>query len=137
MNIEVVHSPTPELSQFFEKRIEEFNLENWEVKEKKPLVVTVKNEQGEIVAGAAAKTFGLWLLIENLWVHESLRGKDMGSKILKALETTARERGCKYALLDTLNFQARPFYEKFGYKLQWTQPNYPREGCKYFMTKDL
>ncbi|MBN21250.1 MAG: GNAT family N-acetyltransferase [Bdellovibrionaceae bacterium] len=137
MDIEVIESPNEELMQFFEKKIEEFNHKNWEVKEKHPLVITVRDSEEGIVGGVAAKTFGSWLLIENLWVHESLRGKNMGTQILNRLESAARKRGCKYVLLDTLNFQARPFYEQLGYQVQWIQENYPKEGCKYFMTKEL
>ncbi len=95
------------------------------------------NEADEIVAGVSAKTFGHWLLIDNLWVADSLRGQSMGSKILKQLETAAIHRGCKFVLLDTLGFQARPFYEKYGYTVQWTQQNYPKEDQKYFMVKEL
>lgn len=108
-------------------------MERWEVKEKKPLAIKVLNADKKIAAGASAKTFGYWLLIDNIWVSEELRGKDIGSKILASLEAAAIKRGCKYSLLDTLNFQARPFYEKFGYKVQWTQAN----GTKYFMVKEL
>lgn len=137
MELEVIDSPSKELISFFDKKIEEFNLERWEVKEKKPLAVALRDKQGTIMAGAAAWTFGFWLYIENLWVDQSLRGQELGTKILSALEAQARKRGCRFALLDTLNFQARPFYERFGYKVQWTQESYPREGCKHFMTKDL
>lgn len=40
-------------------------------------------------------------------------------------------------LLDTLNFQAMPFYQKYGYETQWVQQGYPKTGCKYFMAKKL
>ena len=137
MDIEVVDKPDSALLEFFEKKIHEFNVARWEVKERLPLAVRIRNETGEVVAGAAARTFGLWLLIDNIWVSEQLRGQDLGSKILKHLESAAVARGCKFALLDTLNFQARPFYERFGYKVQWVQNNYPKDGCKYFMVKEL
>lgn len=137
LNLELLESPSDDLAKFFDKKIEEFNLARWEVKQKLPLAVRLLNDQGEIIAGAAAKTFGLWMILDNLWVHDSLRGQSMGTKILAMLEAAALKRGCKFVLLDTLNFQAKPFYEKHGYKVQWVQENYPREGCKYFMTKDL
>lgn len=137
MEIQVIEKPETSLVEFFEKKIEEFNVARWEIKEKKPLAIKVTKDQGVIVAGAAGKTFGLWLLIDNIWVDESLRGQNMGTKILDALESAARRRGCKYVLLDTLNFQARPFYEKQGYVVQWTQNHYPRDGAKYFMVKEL
>jgi ribosomal protein S18 acetylase RimI-like enzyme len=137
MQLEVINAPDKALCEFFNQRIEEFNLERWEVTERRPLVIRVTDLHGEIVGGVAARTFGEWLLIDNLWVSAKLRGQNWGSKILRQLEATALERGCKYSLLDTLNFQARPFYEKYGYKVEWQQKNYPRDGCKYFMTKQL
>jgi GNAT superfamily N-acetyltransferase len=137
MKLETLQNPNPELAQFLNRKIDEFNYKHWEIKEKTPLAVQVTLENGEIRAGAAGKTFGLWLLIDTLWVSEALRGQNMGSQILEALEAAAKERGCQYALLDTLDFQAKPFYEKHGYKLEWTQENYPKDGCKYFMTKKL
>lgn len=137
MKIEVVDQPDSGLADFFEKRIEEFNVARWDVKHKVPLAVKVCDSTGEILAGGAGKSFGNWLLIDNIWVSEKLRGQNLGSKILEALESAARDRGCKYVLLDTLDFQARPFYEKRGYKLRWVMENYPRVGLKNFMTKDL
>lgn len=137
MKIETIENPDKDLIQLLGRKIDEFNHAHWEIKEKIPLAIQVKSETGELLAGAAGKTFGLWLLIDTLWVSEALRGQNMGSKILQAFELAARERGCQFALLDTLNFQARPFYEKHGYKVEWTQENYPKDGCKYFMTKLL
>ncbi len=137
MKIELIDSPDENLNDFLFKKIEEFNMVRWEVKEKKGIAVQVKDETGSIVAGAAGKTFGLWLLLENLWVSEELRGQNFGSKVLELIESGARRRGCSYVLLDTLNFQARPFYERHGYRVEWTQSSYPRDGCKYFMVKDL
>ena len=137
MKIELVKNPDKQLADFFEEQIEAFNFARWEVKEKKLLAVVVKDNEEKILAGAAGKTFGLWLLLDNLWVSESCRGQNLGSVILALMEKTATERGCRYVLLETLNFQARPFYEKFGYVNVWTQKFYPREGCKYFMVKNI
>lgn len=137
VKFEVVETPEKDLVDFFEKRLEEFNVARWEIKQKIPLAIRVTNDDGEIIAGAAGKTFGMWLLIDNLWVSEKMRGQDIGSKVLQMMESAARQRGCKYVLLDTLNFQARPFYERFGYKLQWTQEHYPRDGMKFWMAKEL
>ena len=137
LTFEVIETPEPELLDFFEKRIEEFNLAQWEVKKKVPIAIKISSKDGDIVGGAAGKTFGLWLMIDNLWVHENFRGQDLGTQILSNLEKAAIARGCSFSLLDTLAFQARPFYEKFGYTVQWIQKNYPREGQKFFMVKEL
>lgn len=133
----VEQQPDEALLALLEQKIDDFNAEHWEVKQRFPLAVSVKDDAGELIAGAAGRTFGKWLLLDNLWVSPVLRGQGMGQKILLKLEQAARERGCEFVLLDTLNFQARPFYENNGYQLQWTQEQYPSTGCKYFMTKSL
>jgi GNAT superfamily N-acetyltransferase len=137
MNIEIIDKPEQELIDFLDNKIAEFNWARWEVSERKPLAIQIKNDDGKIIAGSSARTFGNWLLIDTLWVSEELRGQAVGKKILIELEATAKARGCTHSMLDTLNFQAMPFYEKYGYETQWTQENYPETGCKYFMVKTL
>jgi ribosomal protein S18 acetylase RimI-like enzyme len=70
-------------------------------------------------------------------MSDELRGQNIGSQILKEIEQAAKKRGCTQCLLDTLNFQAMPFYEKHGYQTQWVQQGYPKTGCKYYMLKAL
>ncbi|TWX65191.1 GNAT family N-acetyltransferase [Colwellia demingiae] len=137
MNIEVLENPEQELIDYLNKQISDFNWANWEVNERIPLAVQIKNDQGEVIAGAAARSFGNWLLLDTLWVSDELRGQNIGSKILKEIEASGKKRGCIKCLLDTLNFQAMPFYEKHGYKTKWIQQDYPKTGCKYFMVKEL
>ena len=135
--IEVLPNPDAEYVAFLNRQIDEFNHAHWEIKTKVPLAVRLTDDAGAVIAGGVGKTFGLWLLIDVIWVSEANRGQDLGTKVLKALEDAARTRGCAHALLDTLGFQARPFYERFGYNVRWTQEHYPRDGHKFFMTKDL
>lgn len=137
MNIEVLQNPEQKLIDYLDQKIADFNWANWEVNERIPLAVQIKNDNGEVIAGAAGRTFGDWLLINTLWVSDDLRGQNIGSQILREIEIAGKNRGCIKCLLDTLNFQAMPFYEKHGYKTQWIQRDYPKTGCKYFMLKEL
>jgi hypothetical protein len=52
-------------------------------------------------------------------------------------EEEATRRGCKYAYLDTLSFQARGFYEKHGYTVFGELAHFPPGHRKYFLKKDL
>ncbi|WP_448566483.1 GNAT family N-acetyltransferase [Thalassotalea ganghwensis] len=137
MKLEILDDPEQDLIDFLNQKIAEFNWTHWEVSERLPLAVQLKNDSGEVIAGAAGRTFGDWLLLNTLWVSEQLRGQDIGSELLTKIEDAAKTRGCKKCLLDTLNFQAMPFYKKHGYEVQWIQEGYPKKGCKYFMTKSL
>jgi GNAT superfamily N-acetyltransferase len=137
MDIEVLEQPEHALIDFLDKKIKEINWQNWEVSERLPLAVQIKSDEGEVIAGAAARSFGDWLLLDTLWVSDALRGQNVGSQLLKKIEGAARARGCKTCFLETLHFHAKPFYEKQGYHLVWTQEGYPKTGCQYFMVKTL
>ena len=115
----------------------EFNLERLEDKSPKDLGVYYRDEAGKIVAGLTGITHGNWLTVKFLWVSESLRGKSIGSEILLQTEQTARERGCKYAFLDTFSFQAPSFYKKHGYHQAFVLEEYPLTGKRYYFTKNL
>ncbi len=82
-------------------------------------------------------TFADWMHIDILWVEESFRNKNNGSRLLKMAENEAIKRGCKHVDLDTMSWQAKPFYEKQGYTLFATLDNYPKGHSKYFLKKDL
>lgn len=115
----------------------EYNLDRIEDKNPKDLGVYMEDEKGEMIAGLIGNTHGNWMTVKYLWVSEKLRGQNIGSQILKKAEETAKERGCKYAFLDTFSFQAPEFYKKYGYKEQFVLEEYPVEGKRYYFTKNL
>jgi GNAT superfamily N-acetyltransferase len=102
-----------------------------------PVWVLMRDKEKRVVGGVLGYTFGDLLHIDILWVEESFRNKDNGTKLLKMAENEAVKRGCKHVDLDTFSWQARPFYEKHGYTLFATLDNYPKGHRKYFMKKDL
>ncbi|WP_145554630.1 GNAT family N-acetyltransferase [Yersinia canariae] len=66
-----------------------------------------------------------------------LRHSGAGSKLMRAVEQEAIQRGCKFAQVDTFSFQARPFYEKQGYQLKMALENVVDEYHRYYLTKEL
>lgn len=137
MIIDVLENPEKELIDFLDRKIDAFNWKHWEVKERVPLAAQMKDDSGKVLAGAAARSFGEWLLLDTLWVSDELRGLNIGSQLLQQIENAGKKRGCRRCLLDTLSFQAMPFYKKHGYSIAWVQEGYPRDGCKYFMVKEI
>lgn len=104
----------------------------------KPLSILIHDPAtGEPVGGIWGKTAYNWCFVELFVVPEQFRGQDIGSKVLARAEEIARERGCIGLWLDTYWFQARPFYEKQGYEVFGSLPDYPRGGPRYFLKKNL
>lgn len=83
MKIEVIEKPEQSLIDYLAQKIDAFNWANWEVSNRSPLAVQIKNDDGHVFAGAAARSFDDWLLLDTLWVSDELRGQNIGSKILK------------------------------------------------------
>jgi hypothetical protein len=58
LNIEVIENPEAELIAFLDEKIAEFNWAHWEVSERKAIAVKLTDENGDVIAGAAGRTFG-------------------------------------------------------------------------------
>jgi GNAT superfamily N-acetyltransferase len=102
-----------------------------------PVAFFLKGENGELMGGLLGDIWAAWLHVRTLAVAEPVRGQGFGKELMKRAENYAIECGCKDAFLDTFSFQARPFYEKLGYRVFGTLENYPVGHQHYFMTKKL
>ncbi len=94
--------------------IRAYNQSKREPSKSEPLNIYVEDQQGNLIAGMVAETFGNWLEIEYLFVQEDFRGQGIGSNILNRAEKEARERKCNYSFVNTYQFQAPDFYKKHG-----------------------
>ncbi|TMJ27052.1 MAG: GNAT family N-acetyltransferase, partial [Alphaproteobacteria bacterium] len=96
-----------------------------------------KSTRGETLGGVMGAIWGGWLQIAILWIDESVRGQDWGTRLMDQAETYAREHGCHSATLDTHSFQARPFYEGRGYEIFGTLDDYPKGHKRFYLRKKL
>jgi GNAT superfamily N-acetyltransferase len=103
----------------------------------KNVAISIRNDAGEIVGGVTGEVWSDWLFVQLLWLDEAYRGHDLATRAMDALEDEARAFGAKHAYLDTFSFQARPFYEKRGYRVFGQLENYPDEHTRYWLTKAL
>ena len=115
----------------------EYNLARIEDKNPQDLGIYLEDESGKKVAGLIGNTHGNWLTVKFLWVSEELRGQNIGSKILRQAEETAKERGCHSVFLDTFSFQAPEFYKKHGYQEVFALEDYPVTGKRYYFVKHI
>ena len=102
-----------------------------------PLALAVRAATGEIVGGLIGETAWGWLHVDLLWIEAAYRGRGVGRTLLGMAERAATERGCRYAYLDTFDFQARPFYEREGYTVFGVQEDYPPGHTRYYLRKTL
>ena len=117
--------------------IRSYNRSKREKAESEPLNLYIEDEQGQLMAGLVAETFGNWLEIEYLFVKEGLRGQGIGSQLLQQAESEAKKRNCRFAFVNTYQFQAPVFYQKYGYKEVFTMKDYPYTGQRHYYQKEL
>ncbi|WP_075795900.1 GNAT family N-acetyltransferase [Massilia putida] len=101
------------------------------------LVITVRDRERNVVGGLVGATYLGWLQIQAVWISEALRGKGYGTRLMRQAEDQARERRCPRVFLETLSFQALPFYEKLGYQVVSRIADFPPGGARYALTKML
>ncbi|MGL5115689.1 MAG: GNAT family N-acetyltransferase [Beijerinckiaceae bacterium] len=95
------------------------------------------NEGEDVVGGITGEAWGGWLFINAFWIEERYRGHDYGTALISKLEEEARAFGAKYAYVDTYTFQARPFYEKQGYRVFGELEDFPPGHARYWLRKEL
>ena len=117
--------------------VRSYNRSKREAVESEPLNLYIEDEHGRLLAGLVAETFGNWLEIEYLFVKEDLRGQGIGSQLLQQAESEAKKRNCRFAFVNTYQFQAPAFYQKYGYKEVFTLKDYPYTGQRHYYQKDL
>lgn len=100
------------------------------------LAIVLKDNDGAVRGGIYAMAWAGSLFIKWFWIDESLRRAGHGRKLMAAAEEEGRRRGCTTVWLDTFEFQARPFYEKLGYK-EFGTLDYPAGFKRFFMQKAL
>jgi len=141
----VVSESTEEgFAEFLQTQIREYNNRHSaphraarQVGAVKPLHVMLKDETGQTVGGLSARTYWDWLEIDDLFVPKQFRGQGIGASLLQMAETVAIRRGAKHCFLTTYQFQARGFYEKYGYGVVGKLEGYPPGTTYYWMRKDL
>lgn len=104
----------------------------------RPLNFLAYDAAGTIVGGLIGETQFLWLKISVIAVAEHARRRGVGRRLVELAEQEAKGRGCRYAYVDTLDYQAPDFYRKLGYRIAGTLENWDSHGhAKLLFTKQL
>lgn len=141
MNIEVTISPNKLDLETISKGIQSFNQKHipdevvFEPDTK--FAAFAKDANGKVVGGIRAVAFWNYCILELLWLSDEIRGQGVGSKLMDAAENFAKEKGFAYMRTETLSFQAKPFYEKRGYKVFGELPDHPKGHVTYCLVKEL
>lgn len=97
----------------------------------------IENDKGKFEAGISGFHYYGCFYIDLLFVAEKARGKGYGSKLMQKAEDLARERKCLFMAVNTMDFEAKPFYEKHGFIIEFTREGFEKGAVMYYMRKPL
>lgn len=97
---------------------------------------TVMRDKGRIIAAARGATNMGLVEIRGFWVDPDQRGQGLGTGLMTALLTEARNRGCSRAALDTYSWQALGFYQRLGFR-EYGTLEYPNGTSRHYLVRDL
>jgi GNAT superfamily N-acetyltransferase len=125
------------VAQRLTDEINEYNLKASGITEVHELLTVETDGDGALLGGVYGWIWGGTCWIEALWVHEDMRHRGLGSRLLAAAETEARRHGCTQLALDTHTFGAPLFYERHGFEVVGELTEYPRAHSKLLLRKPL
>lgn len=100
-------------------------------------LVFVAEEGGQMLGGLAATINNEWMHIDLLAVRRSVRRRGIGCRLLADAEAEARGRGLVGIWLDSHEFQAPEFYQRFGFTVFGTMAGHPPGYTRVFLEKRL
>ena len=103
----------------------------------RPLTIFLRKADQTLMGGLLGETYWGWLHIDIFWLDPSARGHGLGQKMLQLAEYEAWQRGCRRVHLDTMDWQALPFYQNRGYTIFGVLDDLPEGHKRYFLYKIL
>jgi len=138
MHQEIIEAPSAAQSAELLQRFQEFVAQRLDLPDEsadKPLLINLRDDDGQLIAGILANAYWDGLEIDTLWVAEAQRGRGLGADLLRQAEEHGRRHGALVAYLKTV--EARAFYEKQGYQLFGVLEDRPRGTHLYHLKKRL
>ena len=102
-----------------------------------PLVIIVRAADQSVAGGLVGGTYWGWLHVDTLWLSDEARRQGLGTRMVAMAEDEALRRGCRCAHLDTMDFQALPFYQRLGYTVWGELEDLPPGHRRIYLKKEL
>ena len=97
----------------------------------------IRDEHNKILGGCNGGTLHGGLHIDQLWVDESIRDQHYGTTLILAAEKFGKERGCAFATVNTMSWEAPEFYKKLGFEVEFIRHGFKHDSSFYFLRKAL
>jgi len=99
--------------------------------------IFVRDDIGQIVAGASGSVWGGCCQIHALWVDGSHRGHGLARELMAKAEAMARRRECRLVMGLTYDVLTSGFYDRLGYRTVGIIEDCPAGTTTRWYRKDL
>ncbi len=91
----------------------------------------------EFVGAIVVQLFWNQLHIKYLFVAENYRGQGLARQLIDHALEFGKKRGCQFAFVETMSFQAPDFYQKMGFVIEFSRPGYAENTTFHYLKKSL
>jgi ribosomal protein S18 acetylase RimI-like enzyme/ADP-ribose pyrophosphatase YjhB (NUDIX family) len=94
-------------------------------------------DQNRFVGAIVVQIFWEQLHIKYLFVEKKYRGQGIATQLMEYALEFGKKRGCDFAFVETMSFQALEFYQKNGFVIDFSREGYARNNSFHYLKKDL
>jgi ribosomal protein S18 acetylase RimI-like enzyme/8-oxo-dGTP pyrophosphatase MutT (NUDIX family) len=91
----------------------------------------------EFVGAIVVQPFWEQLHIKYLFVEKNYRGQGIARQLMNHALEFGIKRGCHFAFVETMSFQAPEFYQKMGFAIEFSRPGYAENTTFHYLKKSL
>jgi ribosomal protein S18 acetylase RimI-like enzyme len=103
----------------------------------RPFSIFIKDQKQNVLGGVSGTIFYGSLYVDTLWIDKTLRYQGWGKKLMHEAEKVGKMRGALFVTLNTMDWEALPFYEKLGYSIEFTRKGYEKDSKMFMLRKTL
>jgi ribosomal protein S18 acetylase RimI-like enzyme len=101
-----------------------------------PISFEIFNDQ-EFIGAIVVQPFWGQMHIKYLFVEKPYRGQGFARELMHHALEFGRQRGCHFAFVEMMSFQAPEFYQKMGFKIEFSRPGYTKNTTFHYLKKNL
>jgi GNAT superfamily N-acetyltransferase len=102
-----------------------------------PFGIFLRDKQNIILGGCNGSLLYGAIYTDQLWVDKNLRKMGYGKKLMAEVGKLGLAKNCSISTVSTMSFQAREFYEKIGYTVDFERHGYSNGSSCIFLSKTL
>lgn len=139
MKYKIIYANNPRLedTNFLWQKITDIAIKTQGHKEHESFGFFMRDENNLIKGGCNGFIFYGCLYVDQLWVDDTLRGKDYGTKLMHSAENLAKDKKCLFMTVNTMHWEALDFYKKLGFEIEFERHGFEKNSIFYFLRKPL